>query len=605
MKPSPSGDRGSGRPHLNLVSLERVSKRYAEKLPLDGVSAGIDKGDRIGVVGRNGSGKSTLLRIVAGVEQPDGGRVVHANALRIAYLAQEPGLPADRTVREVTGGSRQAEAMLDRLRIRDLDRPVGELSGGQRKRVALAGCLAGDASLDPVGLLVLDEPTNHLDISAVGWLEDVLRARGGALLLVTHDRYLLDRLATRIVEVHGGALHTYQGSYETYLEARASRLDLAETAERRRQNRLRTELEWLRRAPKARTSKSRLRAEQVQELAGRRPGGADPQIIVDLPSRRLGTRVCDLSGAGKRFGDRWVLRGIDHQLAPGARVGLVGPNGAGKTTLLCLLAGRMEADEGEVRLGDTVVVGFYGQAPAAGATDQDPAALPARQRVFEVIDEEVRSARVRDRVMGAGLLLERFGFDPEAQRAYVSELSGGERRRLELLRVLAGAPNLLLLDEPTNDLDLDTLGQLEAYLDSWPGAFVVATHDRYFLDRVCRDVYAIEPDGSLRHYPGGWPAYARTAERRTQAARRAAPARAAASRPPRTGLSYRERQELGQLDARLPALEARKEELEAELKRAAGDYQAAQRIGEGLTSVLEEIDRAETRWLELSELADG
>jgi ABC transport system ATP-binding/permease protein len=601
---------------VNLVNLERVSKRYAEKLPLQSVSFGIDKGDRIGVVGRNGSGKSTLLRIVAGVEEPDSGRVVHANALRVAYLAQDPVLAAELTIGEAielgeggavdaaegprgeglrlgwTADRRTGEAMLDRLGIRDLERRISALSGGQRKRVALAQVLAHDASLDPiggeVGLLVLDEPTNHLDIGAVEWLEDLLRARGGALLLVTHDRYLLDRLATRIVEVHRGGVHAHQGTYESYLEARARRVELDEAAERRRQNRLRTELEWLRRAPKARTSKSRLRVEQAQALAARRPVVPDPQISLDLPGRRLGTRVRDLSGVGKRFGDRWVLRGIDHRLAPGARIGLVGPNGAGKTTLLRLMAGRLEPDEGEVRLGDTVVVSFYAQ---------DPQPLPARQRVFEVVAEQVR-------LVGAGLLLEQFGFDPEAQRALVGELSGGERRRLELLRVLAGAPNLLLLDEPTNDLDLETLGQLEAYLDSWPGASVVATHDRYFLDRVCRDVYAIEPDGSLHHHPGGWGAYAETVGRPARAARRAVAVRAASSQSPRTRLSYRERRELGQLDARLPVLEARKAELEAELGRAAGDYEAARRIGEELALVLEETDRAETRWLELAAIAD-
>jgi ABC transport system ATP-binding/permease protein len=594
----PSGDRSRGRLHSNLVSLERVRKRYAEKLPLDGISFGIDDGDRVGVIGRNGSGKSTLLRIVAGVEEPDSGRVVHANALRVAYLAQDPALPADLTIGEAVGASRQATAMLDQLGLGDASVRIAELSGGQRKRVALARCLAADVSLDPVsgqvGLLVLDEPTNHLDVGAVGWLEDLLRARRGALLLVTHDRYLLDRLATRIVEVYCGALRAHQGSYESYLEARIVRADQAEAAERRRQNRLRTELEWLRRGPKARTSKSKLRVEQARALADRAPEAPERQLLLDLPSRRLGTRVCDLSGVGKRFGDCWVLRGIDLRLASGTRMGVVGPNGAGKTTLLRLMAGRLQPDEGDVRLGERVVAGWYGQ---------DAAPLPARQRVFEAIDQEVRSARAGDRTVGAGLLLERFGFDPDAQRAWVGELSGGERRRLELLRVLAGAPNFLLLDEPTNDLDLDTLGTLEAYLDSWPGAFVVATHDRYLLDRICRDVYSIGEDGSLRHHPGGWAAYAQTVERRV--VRPAAPVRVAPSRPPQARLSYRQRRELGQLDARLPVLEAHRAELEAQLDHVGGDYEAARRLGEELTLVLEEIDRTETRWLELSELADG
>jgi ATP-binding cassette subfamily F protein uup len=581
-----------------LVSLERVSKRYAEKVPLDGVTLGIADGDRVGVIGRNGSGKSTLLSIVAGADEPDGGRVVHANDLSVAYLAQDPRLDPDQRVGAMLG-SRAAEAMGDRLGIRDLDRRVAQLSGGQRRRLALARTLAEDASLDPVGgdvgLLVLDEPTNHLDVDAVQWLEDLLRSRRGALVLVTHDRYLLDRLATRIVEVSGGDLQAHHGSYEAYLEARVARVAQAEAADQRRRNRLRTELEWLRRAPKARTSKSKLRIAQAQALVEQGPPAAPREVTLDLPSRRLGNRVCELVGVGKRYGDRWVLRGIDHAVVPGARMGVVGPNGAGKTTLLSIIAGRLQPDEGEVRLGATVAVGWYGQ---------DPEPLPRHRRVFDVVDEEARTTTVAsgERV-SAGGLLERFGFDPEAQRARVGELSGGERRRLELLRVLAHAPNLLLLDEPTNDFDLDTLGVLEEYLDTWPGAFVVATHDRYLLDRVCRDVYSVEPDGGLLHHPGGWAAYAARQEERRRA--RAAPVR---KPPPRSAdarprmLSYQERRELAHLGALLPALESRRAELEGALQDAAADYERALKLGDELTRLLDEIDRAETRWLELSEV---
>ena len=585
---------------MNLVSLERVTKRYAEKIPLREVSLGVDEGDRVGVIGRNGSGKSTLLRIAAGVEVPDSGRVVHANRLRVAYLGQDPAVDVDRTVGAVLA-SRKAEAFADRLGVWDPDRRVGELSGGQRRRLALACALADDASLDPVGgevgLLVVDEPTNHLDVRAVQWLEDLLRSRRGALLLVTHDRYLLDRLATRIVEVHGGSLYTHQGSYEAYLRARLERAARDEAVERRRRNLLRTELEWLRRAPSARTSKSKLRAEQAQALAAQGPPSLDREITLDLPSRRLGNRVCDLLGVGKRYGDRWVLRGVDHRVPPGARMGLVGPNGAGKTTLLSLMAGRLEPDEGEVRLGDTVVVGWYGQ-------DQEP--LPPTRRIFDVIDEEVRTARVASgERLAAGGLLERFGFDARAQGGWVGELSGGERRRLELLRVLAHAPNLLLLDEPTNDLDLDTLGLLEEYLDAWPGAFVVATHDRYVLDRVCHDVYSVEPGGALRHHPGGWAAYAELQEQRHAAAPR--PPKTAPRTPrarPRT-LSYRERRELDDLGGRIPQLEARRAALERELREVAGDYETVRRLSAELAGLLEEIDRSETRWIELAEAADA
>ncbi len=583
---------------MNLANLERVTKRYAEKLVLGDVSFGIGEGDRVGVIGRNGSGKSTLLRIIAGTEEPDSGRVVHANHVRVAYLDQRPRLDAALDVGEVVR-DRAGEAMVDRLGIAQLDTRVGQLSGGQQKRVALARALASDAGLDSVGsetgLLILDEPTNHLDIQAVGWLEELLRSRGGALVLVTHDRYLLNRLATRVVEVHGGVLYSHQGSYEAYLEARAQRIEQADAAEQRRRNRARTELEWLRRSPAARTSKSKLRIANARGLVERAAPEPPTAMEFDLPSRRLGSKVVDLRDAGKRYGDRWVLRAIDYKLAPKARIGLVGPNGAGKTTLLQLIAGRIEPDSGEVTVGDTVVFGWYGQ---------DPRPLPPRQRVFDVVDEKVRSARLSSgELVGAGGLLERFGFDPPAQRGWVGELSGGVRRRLELLLVLAGAPNVLLLDEPTNDLDLDTLSLLESSLDGWPGAFVVATHDRYLLDRVCRDVYSIEPDGSLRHQPGGWAAYAGVASAWDRRPAPAAPQRAPKAPAART-LSYKERRELSSLGDRLPELEARKDELERELRGTTGDYETAQRLGDELTQVMEEIDRAETRWLELAEVGE-
>jgi ABC transport system ATP-binding/permease protein len=639
---------------LNLVSLEKVTKRHAEKLVLDGVTLGVGQGERVGVIGLNGSGKSTLLRIVAGVEEPDAGRVAAGSHVRRHYLAQDPTMdpdhtaleavlaadtPLTRTVREyerlmgvlaldprdaeatrrldsmqaamdAVGGwalEHRAKGLLARLGVTDLHALVATCSGGQLKRIALARAL-----LDDVELLILDEPTNHLDVDAVEWLEAELLARSAALLVVTHDRYLLDRLTNRIVEVHSGRLQPHAGSYAEFLEARLLREAQAEAADRRRANRARTELAWLRRTPAARTGKSRHRTRQAEALLTSGVEATGRHLALGLPSRRLGGKVVHLHNVGKRFGQRWVLRGVDYRLGPDARVGIVGPNGAGKTTLLRLMAGLVEPDQGSVRMGETVHVGWYGQ---------EPVPLPPRQRVLQALEEVVLETRADGVRVSAAQLLERFGFPPVAQKAHVGELSGGERRRLELLRVLGTAPNLLLLDEPTNDLDLETLGTLEEYLDDWPGALVVATHDRFLLDRVCHDLFAIQPDGTLRHHPGGWTAWRRqqTAERaeeragagaghRSAVGTGGAPAVAAAERAvpvtPRK-LKFHERRELTELERRIPELVAVRDTLAASLQEAGDDHAAASRIGEELARTVAELDAAECRWLELASIGEG
>jgi len=604
---------------VTVASLESVTKRHAEKVVLDRVTLGVAHGDRIGVIGANGSGKSTLLRLVAGAETADEGRVVLGNAVRVGYLPQDPVMDAAATPLDVVLATpagfdpltdradvqreAHARATLDRLGVADLDSPVGVRSGGQRKRIALARALAQPASpegADAAGsLLVLDEPTNHLDVDVIEWLERELRAWRGALLLVTHDRYLLDRVATRVVEVHRAALHVSPGSYADYLEARATREEQAAARERKRRGRARVELAWLRRGPKARTSKAKFRVERAAEIISARPEPTRDELSIGLPSRRIGGKVVNLHNVGKRFGDTVVLRGVDYKLAPDDRIGIVGPNGSGKTTLLRLIAGQLEPDEGKVVVGDTVVTGVYGQ---------EAPALPPRTRVLDAVREVVGETNTVEGItLSAAELAERFLFTPEAQKAHVSELSGGERRRLELLRVLATAPNLLLLDEPTNDLDLDTLAVLEEFLDGWAGALVVATHDRFFLDRVCEQVFSIEPDGSVAHHPGGWSAYrerelAKAAERRRS--RPPPPDRVPASG--RTGerpgkLSYAERRELAALERRIPHLEGRRTALEETVQRAGGDYARAASAGTELATVLAEIDAAETRWLELIE----
>ena len=638
---------------MNLVSLERVVKQHADKLVLDEVTLGIDEGERVGLIGVNGSGKSTLLRIVAGLDQPDRGNVVSARRARIHLVAQEPelgaavtaldvvvgpGTPAARTLQRFEQASAAlrdtpaergaqerldaatrdmdaadlwdlehlARATLDRLGITHVDQPLETMSGGQRKRVALArGLTHAEVAVragSTASLLVLDEPTNHLDVDVIEWLEGVLRSRSGALLLVTHDRYLLDRLSTRIIELDRGHLHSHPGTYGDYLEARALREEQAAAAERKRQARLRTELAWLRRSPAARTSKSRARVEAAEALRDADAHQARAELAIDLPARRIGSKVVSLNNIGKSYDGRWVVRGVEHHLKPGDRIGIVGPNGSGKTTLLRLVAGSLEPDEGSVRVGETVHVGWYGQ---------ELESVPARLRVVDAVKEVVLETNTVEGItLSASQLLERFLFPPEAQRAYVGELSGGERRRLALLRVLATAPNLLLLDEPTNDLDLDTLAVLEDYLDSWPGTMVVATHDRFFLDRVCNDLFSMEPDGGVRHHPGGWSAYrAREAERRgSQAVRPTEPqsrgVRDTSEARPRR-LAYHERRELSSLEKRITDLEQRKQRLALAVQEAGSDYTAAQRSGGELTEVQAEIEEAEARWLELAAIEEA
>jgi ATP-binding cassette subfamily F protein uup len=578
---------------MHLISLEAISKSYPETPVLRDVSLGISKRQRIGVIGRNGSGKSTLLRIIGGIEDPDTGRIVRAAGLRITYLDQDPSFPADSTVGDVIGGDRETIAMADRLSLADPSALVADMSGGQRKRLALAQALAAECDL-----LILDEPTNHLDVDTIDWLEDHLLSRTSVLVLVTHDRYLLDRVANRVVEVHRESLFSHHGTYEQFLEGRAAREELEATVERRRRQRLRTELEWLRRSPKARTSKSRARVSAVNDLIAAQRPPVDPELSIDLPSRRIGSKVVDMHNAGKSYDDRWVVRHINLKLQPNARIGVVGDNGSGKTTLLLLIAGRLEPDEGTVKMGTTIVPGWYGQ---------DPQPIPPNARVNAAVRERAETTRLDSGIrVSAAKLLERFQFDADAQRSTVGDLSGGERRRLELLITLMEAPNLLLLDEPTNDLDLDTLEILEEYLDAWPGALVVASHDRYFLDRVCDDIYSIESDGSVRHHPGGWQAY--WADRLAPAVKPSAPppAKSAGSpEAPRTKPTWKERQELARLTRRIPELEEQSADLAKQLDAAASDYAATIDLAQQLADVLEDLDAAETAWLELTERLDN
>jgi len=575
----------------NIVSLDRVAKGYGPAVQLlDNVSLGLDEADQVGVVGLNGAGKSTLLRLLTGAERADAGRVTHRRDLRVAALPQALDLAATATVREVvlsTGfdaehewaGDAGVRTVLDGLGLPGLglDTPVGPMSGGERRRVALAALL-----VKPSDLLVLDEPTNHLDLTGVNWLAGHLRERRGALVVVTHDRWFLDAVCARMWEVSDGTVRAYDGGYAAWVLARAERQRLAAAAEARRQNLLRKEIAWLRRGPPARTSKPKFRIEAANALIADEPPARDPVSLRRLATARLGRQVYDLHDITVRLGDRVVLRDVTLLVGPGDRIGVVGANGAGKTTLLRVLAGERTPDAGRVVRGVTV---------RAALLSQELAELPADRRLLEAVEDVARRVRLGDKELSAAQLTEVFGFDESRLWTPVPELSGGERRRLQMLRLLAREPNVLLLDEPTNDLDTDTLAALEDLLDTWPGVLIVATHDRYFLERVTDTVYGLA-GGRLTHLPGGVDDYLASA-----AAEPPAPDRTRERSPdPR-----QHKRELARLERQLERLDQREARLHEEMAAHATDYEKLSALDGDLRALRAERARLEDDWLVLAD----
>ena len=574
-----------------LVDLQDVSVTIADRTLFGGLSVTISTGDRLGVVGINGTGKSTLLRVLAGRLDPDSGAVRTGRGVRVGFLDQSPQLPPG-TVREAVGPGWEAAAALDRLDMTPhVDRDVSELSGGQAKRVALARVLT-----HPSDLLVLDEPTNHLDLGAVAWLEDWLAAYTGGLVIVSHDRYLLDRVTTRMLELDRGASFVHEGGYASYLEARAVREEQAASAEATRRNLARTELAWLRRGAKARSRKPRARITAARALVDGRPADAARAGDLELgrTMARLGDKVIECTGVGVTYdGGAPVLSGVDFVLGPGDRIGLVGANGTGKSSLLDMLAGVRAPTTGVVEVGPTVVVGYYDQ----HGTELDPGAT-----VQEVVAGPLRTPGSLADVA----LMKRFWFTGNLPHTRVGNLSGGERRRLQLLAVLARQPNFLLLDEPTNDLDIDTLRILEDFLDDWPGTLVVVSHDRAFLDRTIETVVSVGAAG-VAPVPGGlagWMAGLRAPASRTPSPRSDAPGPAAsppapapAAGGPPLGRHLRDAEKL------MARLARRRDSLHDALV-ATVDHVELTRLGAELRTVQDELDAAEERWLELAEEID-
>ena len=584
-----------------LLNMEGVRKTYGDRTLLDDVTFYMKQGDRVGVVGVNGCGKSTFLRLAAGKEKPDSGSVSYDPNVRLGYLPQDPAYGPENTVMEqVEAGldptareiaRYEAVEILTRLGIVDVGQKRGALSGGQRKRVALAACL-----VHPCDLLLLDEPTNHLDAEMIGWLETYLQRFTGGILLVTHDRYFLERIADRTLEVSFGKLYVYEGGYSAYLDGRARREEMDAASERKRRSILRRELQWVLQGPCARGTKSRERLERYEVLKAAQPPETEQSLEgIQALSSRLGRKTVELKDAGKRFGDRWVLRHFDFLLQRTDRVGVVGGNGAGKSTLLNLIAGSLQPDEGAVTVGDTVKLGYFSQ----HAQELNP-----NQTALDYVKERGDRIETPEGTLTASRLMDKFLFSGPMQHRLIGRLSGGEKRRLFLLGILASAPNVLLLDEPTNDLDIPTMTVLEDYLETFPGAIIAVSHDRYFLDRLCTRVFAVEPGGTVKQYVGGYSDYLEAAKEKPRAEKKQPKEISEKPRERKLKFSFKEQREYETIDDDIAALEAKIEENKKNQDLFGADFEKLQALMAEASQLEAALEEKTERWMYLTELAE-
>ena len=590
----------------NLVSVENVSKSFGLKTLLDGVSLGVQTGDRIGVVGLNGGGKSTLLKVLTGQEQPDEGRVSQMNDIRVTMVTQEANLNPEDTVADVVlkplgvetfewASKSSVRDVLDGLGITELglDSKVGQLSGGERRRTNLAAALVQE-----LDLLVLDEPTNHLDVEGVQWLADYLLKTKAALVVVTHDRWFLDAVATRTWEVHDGRVDTYEGGYNDWVYARAERARQADAVEQRRRNLARKELAWLRRGAPARTSKPRYRIEAAEALIADVPAPRDTVELMAFSKQRQGKVVIELEDAYIATPDgRDLVRDLTWRLAPGERIGLIGVNGSGKTTLLRVLAGEYALGTGRRIEGKTVRLGWLRQE----LDDLDPT-----MRLLDAVESVASYVQFGKKELSASQLAERLGFSAKRQRTPVGDLSGGERRRLQLTRVLMAEPNVLLLDEPTNDLDIDTLQELESLLDSWPGTLVVISHDRYLIERICDSTWALFGDGRPTNLPGGIDEYLRRRRDMAGSGVAAGGGNAVVAEKKRDAAAdHKTRKAMASLERKITKLQEREQGITAKMAEVATDMDALNELNTELAGVRDEIETLEMEWMELGEQLEG
>lgn len=622
---------------MNIVNITNITKSYTERELFHEASFYLQENEKVGIIGINGTGKSTLLKIIAGMEEPESGSVIRSNHIVTHYLPQNPEFAPEMTVMEaVLSQTRKwngtddaagdwylesdAKSMMTKLGIMDFSQKVGTLSGGQRKRLALVAAL-----VTPCDVLLLDEPTNHLDSSMADWLEEMLKGFRGAIVMVTHDRYFLDSVCNRIIEVDRGSIYSYDTNYSGYLERKAEREDIAQASERKRQSILRKELEWVKRGARARTTKQKARLERYEELKNRTVLEADGSVEMHSVSSRMGKTTVELSGICKAYGDKVLLKDFEYIFLKNDRIGFVGPNGSGKTTLMKIITGALQPDAGEVVIGQTIKIGYYTQEfeadKAAGIAYMDP-----REKVIDYIKNTAEYVRTEEGLVSASAMLERFLFPASVQYSPLGKLSGGEKRRLNLLRVLMESPNVLVLDEPTNDLDTKTLTILEDYLDNYDGIVITVSHDRYFLDRVVRRVFAFEGNGVLKQYEGGYTDYMNRVKEEqalsggagfgTTAARTLNGAKTdganVASKPDsratwkqekKLKFTYKEEREYATIEADIEALETKLEELDAEMLKVASDFGKLNALTKEKEEVEHQLEEKMERWEYLEDLA--
>ena len=587
---------------MNLFTMECVSKSYTDKLLLDKVSFGIQEGDRIGVLGINGTGKSTLLKLIAGLEEPDEGTITMGRNIEIAYLPQTPvfdtnlsilenviaGKKAKEAYRNIEG---EARAMLVKLGIADVEARPDHLSGGQRKRAALVRTL-----LTPADIIVLDEPTNHLDSQMAEWLEEYLRKYQGAFVMVTHDRYFLDKVTNRILEIDKGKLYSYEANYSRYIELKVQREEMELATERKNKSLYRMELEWMMRGARARSTKQKAHIQRFEALRDREKLAADEQVEISSVYSRLGRTTVELEHLSKSYGDRRLIRDFSYILLPGDRIGIVGRNGCGKSTLLKIMIGVLKPDSGTVVIGQTVKLGYF---------SQENEAMDESQRVIDYVREVAEYIKTVDGMVTASQMLERFLFSGSIQYSLIKKLSGGEKRRLYLLRVLIEAPNILILDEPTNDLDIATLTILEDYLQSFEGIVVTVSHDRYFLNKLVNRIFAFEGDGEIHQYEGNYSDYIEKAGTLEEEKGKEKPKQEWKQRnTEKLRFSYQEKKEYETIDEEIARLEEKITKLEQEMEQSATSYGKLSELTKEKEEAEVLLEERMERWVYLNDLAE-